>query len=897
MITTANLGFPRIGRDRELKWALERHWRGAMDGDALLAVASELRATHWRLQADRGIARVPSGDFSLYDHVLDTAVTLGAVPERFGTPFDLAPGSADALAGYFRMARGADGIPALELTKWFDTNYHYLVPELDPSQHFAYTSRHVQAQMLEAAAIGVTTRPVVLGPITFLRLAKRTDGGSPVELLEAVLPAYEAWIADLVANGAAAIQVDEPALVLDLDDAERGAYRPAFDRLRQAAGATELTVATYFGSLGPNLDLAVSLPVDRLHVDLVRAPEQLADVDEAAPAEMALSLGIVNGRNVWKADLATTASRLAGLLDARGRDRLQLAPSCSLLHLPVDVEREEGDDAELRSWMSFAVQRLDEVALLARALDGDPEALHGLAANNAVLEARAESPRVRRPEVQARLEAVTSAHSRRSAPYAARAASQHEKLGLPELPTTTIGSFPQTAEIRRLRSQHRKGEIDSATYERGLEAETEACIRRQEQLGLDVLVHGEFERTDMVEYFGEQLDGFATTTHGWVQSYGSRCVKPPVLYGDVARPHAMTLRWSAFASKLTDRPMKGMLTGPVTILQWSFVRDDQPEAVTARQVALALRDEVLELEAAGIGVIQIDEPALREGLPLRRAGWDDYLTWATEAFRLVSSGVKDETQIHTHMCYAEFGEIMPAIIALDADVISMEASRSGVELIDELRAAHYPNEVGPGVWDIHSPRVPSAQEIDHLLGIALAALGPERLWVNPDCGLKTRDWPEVEASLREMVAARSALGRADSPGIPLPGALRSLRYGARHPRADEDHRVGGCHPPAEPRRQVAAPSARSAATTMSRAAFRSAFAVSRSGSPSPNAGMGTTVSSTPGSAKRSCAPARRRIARMGSFSARTRARKSRMPFSAAATPNAPSRIVPSPRPW
>ena len=747
MITTANLGFPRMGVDRELKWTLERFWRGEVDAIALQATARELRARHWALQTERGIARIPSGDFSLYDHVLDTAVTLGAVPARFAASAD------DPLAQYFLMARGGADIPALELTKWFDTNYHYLVPELAPDQTFSYTSSTSRTQFEEAHALGIATRPVVLGPITFLRSAKRTDGGRTIELLDAVLPAYEVWIADLVAAGATSLQVDEPALVADLDEDEREGFAAAYARLRVAAGNAELTLTSYFGDLGPNLGLAVGLPIDVLHVDLVRAPGQLVDVIAAAPPTLTLSLGVVDGRNVWRTDLGTLTRRLVGPVEQLGTDRVQLAPSCSLLHLPVDTAREERDDVELTSWLAFAVQRLDEIAVLARALDGDEAALHDVAVSAAAHEARLASPRVHRPAVRERLAAVTAADTRRATAYADRAVAQRARFALPPLPTTTIGSFPQTADVRRLRAAHRKGDIDRAAYDDGLRAATEACVHRQEELGLDVLVHGEFERTDMVEYFGEQLDGFGTTSHGWVQSYGSRCVKPPVLFGDVARPEPMTVEWSTFAAGLTERPMKGMLTGPVTILQWSFVRDDQPESVTAAQVALALRDEVLDLEAAGLGVIQIDEPALREGLPLRHADWPDYLDWATEAFRLAASGVGDATQIHTHMCYAEFGAIMDAIIALDADVISMEASRSGMALLEELRAASYPNEVGPGVWDIHSPRVPSAEEIDGLLAAALAALGPDRLWVNPDCGLKTRGWPEVEAAITEMVAA------------------------------------------------------------------------------------------------------------------------------------------------
>lgn len=753
MIHTANLGFPRVGVDRELKWALERHWRGDIDAAELNEVARTLRERHWRLQSELGIDRIPAGDFSYYDHVLDTAVTVGAVPARFGPAVDVSTGDADALGRYFAMARGEDGVPALELTKWFDTNYHYLVPELDADQTFEYVSPTTRRHVEEAAALGIATRPVVLGPLSFLRLSKRTDDGATIELLDRLLPAYEVWLADLVAHGAVAVQLDEPILATDLTDAERAAFPGVYQRLRAAAPDAELTLATYFGPIDHHADVVASLPVDVVHLDLVRGPDQLAALQDALPAATGISLGVVDGRNVWRADLATLAQRLVVHVDAMPGRQLFVAPSCSLLHLPVDVRREEGDDEELRSWMSFATQRLEEISLLARSLNGDEEALHGLQASAAAVEAHAASDRVLRPEVRERAAAVTDDDVHRASPYPDRADAQHKRLGLPTLPTTTIGSFPQTAEVRRLRAAHRRGEVDDAAYRAGLEAETEACVRIQERLGLDVLVHGEFERTDMVEYFGEQLDGFGTTTHGWVQSYGSRCVKPPVLFGDVARPHPMTVDWTSFAAGLTDRPMKGMLTGPVTILQWAFVRDDQPESATARQVALALRDEVADLEAAGISVIQLDEPALREGLPLRAQDRPAYLAWATDAFRLASSGVGDDTQIHTHMCYAEFGEIMDAIIDLDADVISMEASRSGMELIDELRDAEYPNEVGPGVWDIHSPRVPSGEEIDRLLGQAIAALGPERLWVNPDCGLKTRGWPEVEASLHELVAA------------------------------------------------------------------------------------------------------------------------------------------------
>ncbi|MFT3861472.1 5-methyltetrahydropteroyltriglutamate--homocysteine S-methyltransferase [Micropruina sp.] len=753
MIAAGNLGFPRIGRDRELKWALEKYWRGDLTAPELAGVAAQLRARHWRLQQDLGITQVPSGDFSLYDQVLDTAVAVGAVPARFGDRFDLAGWSAEALTSYCTMARGGQGVPALELTKWFDTNYHYLVPELEPGQSFGYTSRSTAAMVREALGLGIVTRPVVIGPLTFLRLAKRTDAGPTIELLEALLPAYADWLADLVAAGARDIQLDEPALVLDLSPQERAGYRHAYRVLREAVGDARLTVATYFGALGDNLSLATALPIDELHVDLVRAPGQLDDLLAAAPAALALSLGVVDGRNIWRTDLEEVYRRLQPLLQRRDPDLLAIAPSCSLLHLPVDLAGESSIDAELAEWLAFAAQRLEEVALLARALDGDAAAQLRLGESSAALQRRRSSSRVLRPQVRRRVADLTPRALQRAAPYPQRAIAQQERLGLPPLPTTTIGSFPQTAQVRRLRAAHRRGEVDNGEYRAGLEAATIDCIRRQEALGLDVLVHGEFERTDMVEYFGERLDGFATTTNGWVQSYGSRCVKPPVLFGDVARPEPMTVGWSQFAAGLTDRPVKGMLTGPVTILQWSFVRDDQSEATTAAQVALALRDEVLDLETAGLPIVQVDEPALREGLPLRKADRPAYLAWATDAFRLAVGGVRDNTQIHTHMCYAEFGDVLPAIIALDADVISLEASRSGMAPLAELAEAEYPNQVGPGVWDIHSPRVPAAAELDALLTAAIAALGGQRLWVNPDCGLKTRAWPEVEASLAAMVGA------------------------------------------------------------------------------------------------------------------------------------------------
>ncbi|HEX7132977.1 MAG TPA: 5-methyltetrahydropteroyltriglutamate--homocysteine S-methyltransferase [Iamia sp.] len=753
---TANLGFPRMGVARELKRALERGWRGDDPGAVeLTRTAAELRARHWALQVDAGLGRVPVGDFTLYDHVLDTALALGVVPERFGgAPFDPASGTAADVDRYFALCRGADGHAPLEMTKWFDTNYHYLVPELAPDQAFAAGSTQLAVHLAEARAQGIPARAVVLGPVTFLALSKRTDGGDPLDLLDALLPAYQEWIRSLVAAGATALQVDEPLLVTDLSDAARAAYAPALAAVREAAPAVEITLATYFGDLGDATDLALGLPVDLVHVDLVRGRGQLDRVLDALPAGRGLSLGLVDGRNIWRSDLDAVRPLLDRALARLGPERVQVAPSCSLLHLPVDLDREDDLDHELRSWLAFAVQRLDEVRILGRIGAGDEASVAGAVADNArAAGARRTSTRIHRPDVADRLAATTPARATRTSPYEVRAKAQHDRLDLPPLPTTTIGSFPQTAEVRAVRQRHRRGELGDDAYREALRAETEACVRAQEDVGLDVLVHGEFERTDMVEHFGLLLDGFTTTGNGWVQSYGSRCVKPPVIFGDVARPAPMTVEWSAFAAGLTDRPMKGMLTGPVTILQWSFVRDDQPRADTARQIALALRDEVTDLVDAGLAVVQVDEPALREGLPLRRADHAAYLAWAVEAFRLAVGSAPDDVQIHTHMCYAEFGDILDAIVDLDADVISMEASRSQMELLDDFAARGYPNEIGPGVWDIHSPLVPTDEDLDRLLDQALATFGPDRLWVNPDCGLKTRDWPEVHASLERLVAA------------------------------------------------------------------------------------------------------------------------------------------------
>ena len=755
MTTVTTLGFPRIGAKRELKRALEAYWRGDADADALQDTARALRAAHWTLQRDAGATRVPCNDFTLYDHVLDTAFGFDAIPDRYRALADT-----DPLAGYFALARGhqKDGIDlhALEMTKWFDTNYHYLVPELHAGQRFRLRGDKPLAQLREAQALGLDARPVLLGPVSFLLLSKMVDGSDRFALLDGLLAVYAQLLQQLQQAGAEWVQLDEPCLVLDLDDAARAAYRRAFDVL--AGGERpKLLLATYFGALADNLPLATSLPADGLHVDLVRAPEQLEAVLGQLPAQHVLSLGLVDGRNIWRSDLDKALELARRARTRLGVERLWLAPSCSLLHVPVDLDHEKALPADLRSWLSFATQKIGELRVLANALDGTPGSEAALADARDRIASRKASPRVHRPDVAARVAVLTPGASQRAAPFPVREAAQAQRFGLPAFPTTTIGSFPQTLDVREARARNKSGKLSDADYDAFLEAETERAVRFQEQIDLDVLVHGEFERNDMVEYFGEQLDGFAFTKNGWVQSYGSRCVKPPVIFGDVTRPAPMTVRWSQYAQSLTTRPMKGMLTGPVTVLQWSFVRDDQPRAATCRQIALALRDEVQDLEAAGIGIIQIDEPALREGLPLRRSAWKQYLDWAVDCFRISASGVADDTQIHTHMCYSEFNDIIEAVAAMDADVISIETSRSRMELLDAFVQFKYPNGIGPGVYDIHSPRVPDQTEMVALLHKARDVIPASQLWVNPDCGLKTRGWPETRAALEAMVAAAKAL--------------------------------------------------------------------------------------------------------------------------------------------
>ena len=760
-LASHNLGYPRIGPNRELKRAVESYWKGDSALDSLLQTASDLRRQAWTRQKAAGMHWVPTGDFSLYDHVLDTAALVGAIPPRFG-----ASGEEVSVDQLFAMARGllerehergSQGIAPMEMTKWFDTNYHYIVPELRPGQGFRLSSQKPFADFLEARQAGFPAKPVLLGPISFLRLAKMEGNGDAASLLPALLPVYQEILRRFEELGCEWLQIDEPALVLDLSPSFQQALTVAYQGLRSAAPRLRILLATYFGPLRDNLETVFSLPVDAVHWDATRGGSELESVLNLIPASMTLSLGIVDGRNVWRNHFSESLRSIERALAVLGSDRLWLAPSCSLLHVPVSLEGEKRLDPELRSWLAFAEEKLHEVRALARLAVHDPGSLAALEENRRIQESRRGSPRVHDSAVARRVAAVGPLDLQRKSGYPARRKAQRSLHPLPLLPTTTIGSFPQTPEVRKTRARWRAGGLTTAEYESFLEGEIREVVRLQEEIGIDVLVHGEFERNDMVEYFGEQLAGFAFTENGWVQSYGSRCTKPPVIFGDVSRPKPMTVRWSRFAQSLTQRPMKGMLTGPITILQWSFVRDDQPRAATARQIALAIRDEVADLEKAGISVIQIDEPALREGLPLRRADWPDYLTWAVEAFRLSASVVEDSTAIHTHMCYSEFNDIIDAIAALDADVISIEASRSSMDLLHAFVHFRYPNEIGPGVWDIHSPRIPSEEEIVEGIRRALSVLPSTALWVNPDCGLKTRSAAEVVPSLRHMVEAAKRL--------------------------------------------------------------------------------------------------------------------------------------------
>ncbi|MFF9593489.1 5-methyltetrahydropteroyltriglutamate--homocysteine S-methyltransferase [Streptomyces sp. NPDC014646] len=756
-------GYPRQGQNRELKKAVEGYWKGRVTADALRATAADLRRSNWRQLADAGIHEVPTGDFSLYDHVLDTTFMVGAIPERHRDAV-----TADALDGYFAMARGTQEVAPLEMTKWFDTNYHYLVPELGPDTVFTADSAKQTGELKEALALGLTARPVLVGPVTYLLLSKPAPGVAadfdPLTLLDGLLPVYAEVLADLRAAGAEWVQLDEPALVQDRTPAELNAAERAYRGLGTLTDRPKLLVASYFDRLGDALPVLAKAPVDGLALDFTEGAAANLDALAAVgglPGKR-LVAGVVDGRNIWGNDLAKSLSTLGTLLGLA--DRVDVSASCSLLHVPLDTAPERDIEPQILRWLAFARQKTREIVTLAKGLaQGTDTIAAELAANRADLASRAHSPITHDPAVRARAAATTEADARRSQPYAERTAAQRAHLGLPLLPTTTIGSFPQTDELRAARADLRAGRIDTAGYEERVKAEIQEVIAFQEKTGLDVLVHGEPERNDMVQYFAEQLTGYLATQHGWVQSYGTRYVRPPILAGDISRPEPMTVRWTTYAQSLTDRPVKGMLTGPVTMLAWSFVRDDQPLGETARQVALALREEVSDLETAGTSVIQVDEPALRETLPLRAADRDAYLAWATEAFRLTTGGVRPDTQIHTHMCYAEFGDIVQAIDDLDVDVISLEAARSHMQVARELSGHGYPREAGPGVYDIHSPRVPSSEEAADLLRTGLKAIPAERLWVNPDCGLKTRGWPETRASLENLVAAARTVRGELSP--------------------------------------------------------------------------------------------------------------------------------------
>lgn len=760
MVTTHNLGFPRIGAQRELKFALESYWKGQSSRDALKTLGAELRQHHWKNQSSLGWA--PVGDFAFYDQVLDMSFTLGNLPERVhgfhGDPLDncfrVARGRSAAGAENHEACCGGE-VSAGEMTKWFDTNYHYIVPEFTANTEFKLDASRLLEQLAEARQQGVQAKPVIIGPVTYLWLGKAKDDSDKLALLERLLPVYAQLLEQLAAQGVEWVQIDEPILVAELDTAWQHALNLAYHRLKSSR--VKLLLATYFGALRENLPLASQLPVAGLHLDAINAREEVLPLLNQLPAHVVLSLGIINGRNIWKTDLTATLDWLEPIARRLG-ERLWIAPSCSLLHVPVDLASEQKLDDETQSWLAFALQKLDELNVVAKALNQGRDAVAAeLVKNLAAITSRRNSPRVTNPKVKAALENITPAMGQRQNPYPVRAKKQTALLNLPAYPTTTIGSFPQTAEIRQARRQYKAGELDEAGYQAAMQAEIAHAVHEQESLGLDVLVHGEAERNDMVEYFGEQLDGYAFSQFGWVQSYGSRCVKPPILFGDISRPRAMTVAWIQYAQSLTSKPMKGMLTGPVTILNWSFVRDDQPRSVSCHQLALAIREEVLELEQAGVRVIQIDEAALREGLPLRKSQWQDYLKWAVEAFRITANGVQDETQIHTHMCYSEFNDIIAAIADMDADVITIETSRSDMELLDAFDHFNYPNEIGPGVYDIHSPNIPTQAHIVELMRKAAQRIPAERLWVNPDCGLKTRQWAEVVPALTNMVAAAKVL--------------------------------------------------------------------------------------------------------------------------------------------
>jgi 5-methyltetrahydropteroyltriglutamate--homocysteine methyltransferase len=762
---THNLGYPRIGLHRELKKASESFWAGKISESELSETGRKIRMENWRIQKEAGLHHIPSNDFSFYDQVLDMSFAVGAIPARYKCLQNNLKNNTTEF--YFALARGyqKDGfdLPAMEMTKWFDTNYHYIVPEFTENQAFHYNSKKALNEFTEARNAGVLTRPVLIGPVSFLLLGKTKEKEfNRLKLLPDLLPVYLDIIYDLVSAGAEWMQIDEPFLAMDTDEDTRELFRIVYREIRNEFPKLKILIATYFEGLRENTETALSLPVDAVHIDLVRAPSQLIPVLGKLPAEMKLSLGIIDGRNIWKNDFTKSLRLIRTALDKVGSEKLMLAPSCSLIHSPIDIEAENDEKTlppAVREWMSFAKQKISEVVSLSQLSSrhlGDTSDDIDLMHNEQAVSKKNSSMLIHDKGIRDKLKYINAELNSRSE-FKSRKVKQHEMLNLDAFPTTTIGSFPQTAEVRSWRSKLKKGEITYDEYTSLIRHEIEKAIRWQEDIGLDVLVHGEFERNDMVEYFGELLKGFAFTKNGWIQSYGSRYVKPPVIYGDISREKPMTVEWSRFAQSLTRKPVKGMLTGPVTILQWSFVRDDQPRSETCFQIAYALREEVLDLEKAGIRIIQIDEPALREGLPLRKSDWKSYLDWAVKAFRLSYQGVRDETQIHTHMCYSEFHDIINSIAALDADVITIECSRSQMELLDAFSDFKYPNDIGPGVYDIHSPRIPGVQEIAGLLMKAAAVIPEDQLWVNPDCGLKTRSWEETRLALLNMVKAAALL--------------------------------------------------------------------------------------------------------------------------------------------
>lgn len=746
MKTSGNLGYPRIGKKRELKFALEKYWKNKIPLDELKQTATTIQKENWQLQREQGLDYIPSNDFSYYDQVLDTSFMLGAIPQRFREAKNL-----DGLDLYFAMARGiqtenGDNLPAMEMTKWFNTNYHYIVPEIGPKTSFKLNpSKPVEAYKL-AESLEIKTRPVIIGPVSFLLLSKSpSEDFSPVSKLAEILPLYSNLFKELKDIGVEWVQIDEPCLATDLNEDGIKAYTQFFEYFKQSPAGVKIMLTAYFGDLSVNAKLAAAAPFEGLHLDLINIKDPdtlLANLSK----EKTISLGLINGRNIWRNDLTQTLNSIKQIDKNYDFSELIIAPSCSMLHVPHDLVFETDLDKEIATWLAFAKRKLSELAELKTASNQNYQPTAGFAENKAIIDKRKAYTKKSQP-------IITEIDANRQSAFKVRQAKQQEKFALPILPTTTIGSFPQTSAIRKLRSDLRKGIISAADYKESLKKELEKTIRFQEEIGIDVLVHGEFERNDMVQYFAEQMQGFLFTQNGWVQSYGSRCVRPPIIYSNVSRPEPMTIEWSTYAQSLTKKPVKGMLTGPVTILKWSFVRDDQPRSETCKQIALAIRQEVMDLEKAGIGIIQIDEPALREGLPIHRRDWQEYLDWAVECFRISASGVKDETQIHTHMCYAEFNDIIESIARMDADAISIEASRSRMELLEAFKDFNYPNEIGPGVYDIHSPNVPATSEIVELIHRALKVIPAGQLWINPDCGLKTRQWEEITPSLQNMIAA------------------------------------------------------------------------------------------------------------------------------------------------